>query len=215
MDMEALAAQLCKPEGEGGRAVATMMARGNQRIIEWSIDALQLRDKDRVLEIGMGNAAFVTPILAHSPTITYTGCDHSLLMVEEARQLNAASIAAGRARFDLGEAAFLPYGDAAFSKILTVNTLYFWGDAVAALREVKRVLHRTGLFVIGIRSERAMKQMPFTAFGFRKYSEEALARLVRDNGFHILNSSCREEPPYHFEGTVMTLENIIVTCSTG
>ena len=60
------------------------MSVGNQLINEWTIDALDLQPHDNVLEIGMGNGAFVDKITAGDKSIRYTGLDYSPLMIEEA-----------------------------------------------------------------------------------------------------------------------------------
>ena len=212
MDLHALATQLRKPEGDLGKQVGQMMNKGNELINLWTIEQLHLEPGDEVLEIGMGNGYFAKEVLAVHPGINYTGMDFSELMVEESITLNQQFINEGRARFHLGAANQLPYPDAAFSKIFTINTVYFWGDANQELKEMKRVLKPGGIFAIGIRSKETMQQMPFTQHGFVKYDKNALEEKLRTNGFTTVSSVEKGEPPYTFNGQIIVMENIITTC---
>ncbi len=212
MDQEELAAQLKKPDGKLGTEVAAMMNKGNELINHWAIDALQLQPNDKVLEIGMGNGYFVKNILNMHPSIQYHGIDFSELMVDEAIRINDKYIASGRAGFSFGTASSLPFHSKTFTKFLSVNTLYFWGDAAAELSEIRRILQPGGIAVFAIRSKSAMDFMPFTEYGFRKYNEEALHQLMISNGFSIKGCLAKKEPGYMFEGTFIELENYVISC---
>ncbi len=212
MDLETLASQLKKPVGELGKQVGQMMNKGNELINLHTIAELQLQPNDTVLEIGMGNGYFVKDVLNIHHTIRYVGFDYSELMVEEAKQLNQDFINNSRAQFHLGTANSLPYPDAFFSKIFTINTIYFWGDATKELAEIKRVLKPDGLFVIAIRSKETMQQMPFTEYGFVKYGRDDLEGVLQNNGFSVIRSIHHQEPPYIFNDTTISMKNIITIC---
>ena len=126
MDLRELAAQLRKPQGKVGIEIGQVMNKGNALLNDWAIEELALGANDHVLEVGMGNGYFVNKILEKDETIRYTGYDYSTLMVEEAKTINSSYGATGKARFILGDADDLPFDEDEFSKILTVNTIYFW-----------------------------------------------------------------------------------------
>ena len=212
MDLEQIAAQLKKPDGALGIQVGEMMNKGNELINQWAIKEMDLQPTDSILEIGMGNGFFVEDIFTIQPTIRYTGIDYSEVMVTEAIKLNQQFIDASQASFIQGNAAQLPYADETFSKVFTVNTIYFWQDASKELSEIKRVLQKDGIFVIAIRSKDAMEQMPFTKHGFSKFNLEELTHLLQTNGFSILNRRQEKEPSYEFNGVPMQLENIVISC---
>ncbi len=213
MDIQLLAAQLCKPDGEYGKEVGEMMNKGNEHINLWAIDALKLQPNDTLLEIGMGNGFFVKEILAKDGSISYKGFDYSELMVNEALELNKESVEKQRAEFRAGSANKLPYADHSFSKILTVNTIYFWRNAKEELSEIRRVLKRDGSFVIAVRTKDAMKQLPFTEFGFVKYDKQQLETLLKENGFDIFETYQKNEPAITVNGHTMQMENIITRCT--
>jgi ubiquinone/menaquinone biosynthesis C-methylase UbiE len=212
MDMKLLAAQLRKPEGKTGIEVGIVMNKGNELINLWTISELHLQPYDLVLEIGMGNGLFVKDVLAAYPSVQYTGCDYSDTMVEEAIRMNVNYIEKGHASFEMCTADNLPYADNSFSKVFTVNTIYFWAEAKKELAEIRRVLKNDGLFVISVRTKDTMDQMPFTGFGFEKYTLEELKALLQKNGFGVISSYQKKEPVYEFNGQQMSLENIVVSC---
>ncbi len=212
MDPELLAAQLKKPDGALGKQVGEMMNKGNELINQWAIKEMDLQPNDSVLEIGMGNGFFVKDIFTTHPTIRYAGIDYSEVMVAEAIKLNQQFINGLQATFIQGNAEKLPYPDQTFSKVFTVNTIYFWKDAAKELSEIKRVLQKDGMLVIAIRSKNAMQQMSFTQFGFSKFNKEDLTDLLQANGFSVVNIRQEKEPPYEFNGVPMQLENIVISC---
>jgi ubiquinone/menaquinone biosynthesis C-methylase UbiE len=213
MDLQLLAAQLRKPDGEIGKQIGEVMNNGNRLINEWTLDALDLHEGDSILEIGMGNGFFVKDILAIKPSLRYDGLDYSEIMVAEAVKINQSFIEEKKAKFTLGTADNIPFDDKSFQKIFTINTIYFWGNAEHELNEIKRVLQTGGKFVIAVRSKEAMQQMPFTEYGFVKYDQQELLDVLEKNGFIISEVLQKKEPPYDFNGHVMQPENIIISCT--
>lgn len=71
---------------------------------------------------------------------TFTGCDFSEKMVEEATKQNQKLIKTGQAKFYLANAENLPFENEVFNKVFSVNTLYFWENPALILSEIWRVL---------------------------------------------------------------------------
>jgi ubiquinone/menaquinone biosynthesis C-methylase UbiE len=212
MDLQLLAAQLRKPVGEEGKQIGDVMNNGNKLINEWTIAELDLQEFDYVLEIGMGNGYFVKDILV-KPGIRYEGIDYSEIMIGEATKMNHSFIEENKVHFTLATANKMPFADDTFTKIFAVNTIYFWGDAAKELQEIKRVLQSGGRFVLSIRNKESMQHMPFTEYGFVKYTCEELTDVLAKNGFKVINVLEQKEPIYNFNGQSMQLENIIVSCT--
>jgi len=200
MEHSFLAAQLKKPEGEAGKRVAENMNTSNSLINRHAIHHLHIGADDRVLEIGMGNGFFCKEVLLRHPSVTYTGCDFSELMIAEAIDLNREWIAQQRAGFHLCDAAALPFDENFFSKIFTVNTIYFWEAPWKELTEMYRVLQPGGKIVIALRTRESMLQLPFTAFGFHQLEKEDIAPLLQQAGFTHISLSEEAEPPYEMKG---------------
>ncbi|HNR18668.1 MAG TPA: class I SAM-dependent methyltransferase [Bacteroidia bacterium] len=212
-DFKIVAEQLRKPSGEFGLVIGENMNVSNAYMNKLAIDSLSISENDCVLELGMGNGKFVSDILNKHESVKYIGRDFSDVMVAEAKKINAGWVKGGRAKFYEGVADTLSWDTKTFSKILTVNTIYFWQKPEIELREIKRVLTDDGLFVIGIRPKDTMLKLPFTQYGFKLYSEEELKNLLTKNGFSIVSTHLEQEPPFEVNGQEVKLISLISVCS--
>ena len=211
--MQHRAAQLRKPHGEDGIKTGEMMSVGNKHVIANTLELLNAQANDRILEIGMGNGFFVNQILLKHQSITYTGCDYSELMIAEAEKLNAAWILNGRAKFIFSEASALPFADNVFTKIFTVNTIYFWDDEPKVLNELKRVLQPNGKLIIGFRPKHQTEKYPFTKYGFNLFTKEEVAQLLAANGFVVADAIEFQEPDFDMNGTRMKMESVVISAT--
>ena len=93
-----------------------------------------LKPGDRVLDIGCGKGFLLADLAAALPGLEVRGLDISAYAVEQARE-------EVRDLLDCGTATALPYPDAHFDLVLSLNTLhYLYIDGfVAAIRELERV----------------------------------------------------------------------------
>jgi SAM-dependent methyltransferase len=146
-----IARQGRRPAGLLGHIVARVMARETAIENARTLDLLDLRAGDRVLEVGCGHGHTLSEAANRADGITATGIDFSDVMIRVARRWNRRLIAAERVQIDRGDSAALPYADHAFTKVYAVHTVYFWERATAHLREVFRVLAPGGRFVLGFR----------------------------------------------------------------
>lgn len=173
-----LAKQLRQPEGEYGVKVGQEMNKGNKLISINTYKLLQLKNKDRLLEIGPGNALFIKDhIFKNSPNIHYTGVDISDTMLDEAAKINQDLIEAKKATFIKANITNLPFEDVSFNKICTVNTFYFWEDHQKIIEELYRVLKPEGIAIIAVRPKSIMNNMDFTQFGFDVRSETEMKEI--------------------------------------
>ena len=136
--MGAVFGQFLRPHGFGGRAAGWVMAtRGSNRERNiWAVGLLDVQPDDRVLEIGFGPGIAIQEFARRAMDGLVVGVDHSEVMVRQARKRNATAVRAGRVDLRLGSAEALPRFDAPFDKILAVNSLLFWDDPVARLKEL-------------------------------------------------------------------------------
>lgn len=208
--LQFIAQQLRKPDGEAGRQLGEQMNAGNYLMNRNTLDHLQAPTGARVLEIGMGNGHFVKDILTTDPTIRYSGCDYAETMVAEAKLRNAEFIENKQAEFMLAPASELPFEDNTFDRIFTVNTVYFWEEPKQELAEIKRVLKKNGKLIIAARPKWVMEQMPFTNYGFTRYSKEELADLLHANAFSTIDVEESHEPDYTVNGIVTRMAHVII-----
>jgi ubiquinone/menaquinone biosynthesis C-methylase UbiE len=206
-----MAAQLRKPEGENGLKTAAMMNKGNAQMNRDTIRVVNPSANDNILELGMANGSFIGEIVAVHPSIQYTGVDFSETMVHEAQRLNEEWISKGQVNLIFASASNLPFFEDNFNKIFTINTIYFWDNESKVLAELSRVLAPGGKLVIGIRPRHQMEKYPFTRFGFKMYSKEELADLLKSGGFTNIEIFEHEEPSFEVNGERYTMENVVVT----
>lgn len=204
-----MAAQLRQPTGEGGLATAEMMNKGNAQMNRDAIKAVSAEAGDRILELGMGNGYFVKEILNVDPSVGYTGCDFSELMVSEAAKMNAEWVEKGQAEFVFGDVAALPFEDGGFNKIFTVNTIYFWEDVSRAFAELKRMLSPGGKLFLSFRPKYQMEKYPFTQYGFKMYGKEDVEQLLVANGFSEVSARVNREPDFILDGRALSMENVV------
>jgi ubiquinone/menaquinone biosynthesis C-methylase UbiE len=126
-----LGKQLSRPQGIWGVWVANMMNLTNRPMYEASYDLLELRPQVDLLEIGFGNGAFIAEILHRIQPGSYSGVEISDTMLRQAGKRNRKEIQQGRVQLLKGAAEKLPFQADRFSRVLTVNTLYFWKDPPA------------------------------------------------------------------------------------
>ncbi len=162
---------------------ARVMDACNGAMTDAAIGALPACTVGRLLEIGPGCCGHLLRLLALRPGTVYFGLEISEEMAREAVRLHAGAVAQGRASFTLYDGLHIPFPDDYFDCGLTVNTIYFWDEALA--REIFRVLKPGGRFCITFSLPGYMSTLPFASFGFRLRDADDAARLVTAAGFTV------------------------------
>jgi SAM-dependent methyltransferase len=137
------------------------------------LETLALEPGDRLLDIGCGGGLLLRDALRFGAAVT--GIDHSEEMVGLATQR------APGATVVLGEADALPFPDASFSAVAMSIVFFFLDDAVAVLRECRRVLTPGGRIAIfttapELRGTPAAPE-PVASLG-HFYADDELAKLA-------------------------------------
>lgn len=192
---EEIAAQLRKPSGENGQYVAEHMANSNVTIVNRMYERLELKQGFSMLEIGMANGAHISKLFGRQADLKYVGLDYSSEMVKEAQVLNAELVSANRAVFIDGSVANIPSQDDSFHAVCSSNTLYFWPDPEANMKEIHRVLKPNGQLVLGIRTKGIMDKMEITKHGFTTYNPDDATQLMKDAGFREVTFDIMAEEP--------------------
>ncbi len=186
------------------------MNEGNRLLNFRAIDQLAVKPGDRILEIGMGNGAFVPLLLSAGPSVSYVGCDYSPEMVQQAASRNQAAVADGQARFLVAEAGSLPFPAGQFDKILAVNTIYFWEHPEIILAGLHRHLKPGGTLLLGLRPKATMQHYPFVSYGFRLYDAAEVAVLLAASGFRVVRTVEEPEPDQEFNGQAQRVDSLLV-----
>ena len=177
--------QLSCPTGENGIYVANNMNESNISMTLASIDAMQLEAGDHLLEIGHGNCGHLTFVHEQAENLQYTGLEISETMQIEAKRINAHY----PAEFLLYDGLKLPFKANSFDKIFTVNTVYFWENAVAFIQEIERVLKKNGTFVLTFALKQFMRELPFVDSKFALFDEEDIRPLIAHTKLRIKDTT--------------------------
>ncbi len=179
-----MASQMHKPSGWFGSLVIRRgMNRVNRRITESALELLEIRPDDQVLEIGFGGGIGLRAVLQRLAAGTITGIDLSPDMVRNAERRFNREICNGRVRVQIGDIACLPYPDAAFDRVFSVNTIYFWPDTAEGFRQIRRVLKKGGRAAIGLRSGEKMQWSGFDREGYRLFAPQEVLEFMQTTGF--------------------------------
>ncbi len=136
------------PAGDAGRDMILRMNREHGPLRAWGFAHIPVGQS--VLDVGCGAGAALRELSEQSPEAMLTGCDISPLAVETASALNEDLVKSGRMRFLRCGVPDLPFADGAFDTAFSVESLYFWPDQVAGLREIRRVLAPGGWFMTAL-----------------------------------------------------------------
>ena len=104
-----------------------------------------LKSEQRVLDAGCGTGNLLRKLSTEHPDDTFVGVDASEEMLNRARKKFVADSRVSFQRVDLD--ARLPFPDASFDAVVSVNTLYALREPQRALAEFRRVLKPRGTLV--------------------------------------------------------------------
>ena len=171
-----------RPSGAQARAVYRdpLYHYPNFQVI---LQELALSPNDYLIEVGCGGGVLLSKALQ-------SGCraaaiDHSLDMVQLARQVNHDAIAQGRLVIHQASADRLPFPDTTFTCATMTGVFGFLPDPVAALRELWRVLDAKGRIVVmgsdpAMRGTLAAPEPMASRLHF--YEDDELQRLAEQAG---------------------------------
>lgn len=175
-----LVRQFHRPHGLGGYLAGWVMAHrsSNVRRNRWVVSLLDVQPSDRVLEVGFGPGLAIAGLSALTPNGVVFGVDHSEVMVRVARRRNAAAVRAGRVDLRLAEADALPDFGAPLDKVVAVNSMGFWPEPVARLRELHGLLRAGGTIAVA-----SQPRCPGATADTSTKAGENIEERLRDAGF--------------------------------
>ena len=161
-----LAQQLARPSGLPGRFMGRTLDRVNRRVNRIALDRLALEPFEHLLDVGFGGGLLIRQAFASVPGIFVAGIDVSRPMLDRTRRTFREEIRSGRVEITEADVSSIPYADNRFDKAAAINTLHFWPNPGAGLREVRRVLKPGGVFVTAVRPKEFLERVRFTKLGF-------------------------------------------------
>ena len=190
-----IARQLRKPGGLLAGKVGNKMNKTNSYLYNFTIEAMQLKSNEAILEIGFGNGKFFDKLFSTAANLKISGIDFSPEMVKEAARNNPKTTSNGTLSLKLGSSDSIPFPDNSFDKIFCINVIYFWQNPTAHLQEIYRVLKPGGKFYTSFRSKDTILQMPFANYGFIVYTQDEWISILNANHLHFVNVEKTQNEP--------------------
>lgn len=160
-----VAHQFARPSGRLGRwFIAPWLNRIGRKLNRLAYDLLAPKPGEALLEIGFGGGALLERIAVVRPA-KLAGVDRSAAIV--ARGRNRLK---GRAEIIEAQATSLPFADDTFDGLVSVSVLHFWPELGPPLREMARVLRRSGRLVLVFECEDSLRSWPGHKHGFEMWS---------------------------------------------
>jgi ubiquinone/menaquinone biosynthesis C-methylase UbiE len=189
-----LRSQFSSPSGWfGSLVVAPFLNVTNMRSIDTGIELLAPRVDDRVLDVGFGGGYSLLALAKRLNHGAVVGVDHSDDMVNIAANLIREKRLSSRVRVCRGDVAKLPFPRGSFDKVLTVNTIYYWPNLRAGLREIARVLKSGGRLAVVFRSPWNLRLFTLGWEEFTLYEPNEVLQAMRDAGFRVLELVHRDQ----------------------
>lgn len=181
--------QFKRPTGFLGKIVSRVMMKGNMPDYLKIIPELDIKQHDKVLEIGYGHGLGVHMILSKYDC-SVTGIDFSELMFKQASKRNEKFIESGKLELKYGNLLESNIPPGQYDKIFCVHVIYFWDNLVEPFAKIKTALKEQGMFWIFMAKVDYIKKMKFTKDGiFNKYSIDQVVDALNKAGFKDVSYS--------------------------
>ncbi|NOZ06474.1 MAG: methyltransferase domain-containing protein [Chloroflexi bacterium] len=151
-------------------------------------DSLVLHSHDRVLEVGFGGGYLLGRMAAVVTHGFIAGVDVSETMVAVCERRYQSLVRAGRLELRCALAESLPYSSDHFSKACTVNSLFYWTDALRVLEEIHRVLEEGGKLVLCVTRKQSIENKRFAGHGMGLYEDEEVCQMMEGDPFIFILS---------------------------
>lgn len=182
----ALLRQARRPEGADGLRMISMMDAVNENVHRRVARLLSPSTPCSVLEMGFGGMGLRRMLPRW--VVDYTGVDWSATAVRQATQCGLAG------SYVCAAVQAMPFKEHSFDAVFAINTVYWWPDLQAGLREALRVLRPGGAMIVGaVMPERegglpsAPQAAAVRAAGAHHYETGELWEALLTAGFEVEN----------------------------
>lgn len=182
-----LARQLSHPTRIIGKFIlGPLWNKRNAPLNEVTLAQLELKEGDRVLDIGFGGGYLLGRIMPTVKRGVAAGLDISPVMVENCRARYRDELRAGRIDVRCGGVEMLPYPDGYFTKVSSVNSIFYWRDAQQGISEIYRILQEEGKVVLTYTCKQDLEKKGLGQYGVKSYEEQEVYEMLVRAGFREL-----------------------------
>lgn len=140
--------QFGQPTGILGELVGWSMAVKNRERSSWTVQKLDYKPSDYLLEIGFGPGSAIKMIADQLTSGFIAGIDHSEIMFGQATKRNKKHIENKKVKLECGTASNLDYPAAYFDIIYGSNVHFFWKYPVNEFQKLKTFLKSNGRLIM-------------------------------------------------------------------
>lgn len=141
--------QFHHPKGLFGCFVGVAMAKMYNDRLGWTVEMLNVRPQDHILEIGFGPGVALQKVSEWIEDGLVAGVDISRMMHRQASKRNKKAIREGQIKLELGSVHDMPFPDEQFDKVFAINSFHHWPQPQEKnLAEIRRVLKDRGVISI-------------------------------------------------------------------
>jgi ubiquinone/menaquinone biosynthesis C-methylase UbiE len=183
-----VANQLGNPTGIFGKLAASIWNRRNAVLNDTAFELLELIPTDRVLDIGFGGGYLLDRMATRVTKGWLVGVDISPAMVANAEKRYHTSIQSGKIELKCATVESLPYPDQYFSKVCSINSIFYWQDIKQSLVEIRRVLEKDGKAVLCFTDKGSIEKKNFSK-EIKLFDGADIERLLIENDFQDIENS--------------------------
>jgi ubiquinone/menaquinone biosynthesis C-methylase UbiE len=140
--------QFGNPEGNLGLLVGWLMSIKNRGRAKWTIEKLNFKPTDFILEVGYGSGAAFKEVANQLTSGFIAGIDHSKVMLEQATKKNKKHIDSKKADLNCGTVWDLNYPEDYFDIIFGSNVHFFWEDPTMEFQKLYSYLKQSGRLIM-------------------------------------------------------------------
>jgi ubiquinone/menaquinone biosynthesis C-methylase UbiE len=184
-----LARELGKPSAIMGRFfLAPTWNKRNAALNNTAFEHLDLQPHDRVLEVGFGGGYLMSRVVKTVTEGMITGIDISPAMVQYCSRRFRRFVQGGRLDLRCSPVESLPFPESHFTKVCTVNSIFYWQDVQSALSEQLRVLVDGGRLVLCMTCKEYLEKRGFSEHGLHLYHAPEIEALLLEVGFRDVHN---------------------------
>lgn len=191
-----IAHQFARPSGRLGKwVIAPWLNRIGRGLNRLACDLLATKPGEALLEIGFGGGTLLDQLSALRPG-RLVGVDRSGEIVARGRKRLK-----GRAEIVEAEATDLPFANDSFDALVSVSVVHFWTDLGPPLREMARVVRRSGRLVLVFECAGSLRSWPGHRHGFQLWTASEVIAAAAAAGL-ALDARVEEQgkKPDHYVG---------------
>jgi ubiquinone/menaquinone biosynthesis C-methylase UbiE len=183
-----IARQLHQPSDRFGPFAGFLWNRRNRTLNDTAFIRLDLQPDDRVLEIGFGGGYLLSRMAALITEGFLAGIDGSPAMVAHCQKRLHRSCVLSKLDLKCARAESLPYPADHFTKVCSVNSIFYWHPIEQGINEISRVLVSGGQCVLCFTHRNSLENRKFTQY-IQCVDADEVEQIGKKNGFHNISSA--------------------------